>query len=222
MSRFVELLNEENVIISLSNLNTWVKKIAIRLHATQSYLKVRFPLFIEKMAPVTKVKGLMDYEVILEGFHQQGAYATQITLVIPVTSLCPCSKEISAFGAHNQRSHITVTLQISAPISLRETIQLVESKASSELYSILKRQDEKEVTEKAYLNPKFVEDLVRDIATSLSTQPLVLGYKISSENFESIHNHSAFAEINRLKVLSDVIKQTAVQEVSEEVLEEIC
>lgn len=219
MSRFVELLNEQTVILSVANLNHWAKTIAARLHATHSHIKVHFPFFIEKMAPVTKVKGLLNYEVTLEGFYQKGVALTQVTLVIPVTSLCPCSKEISAFGAHNQRSHITVTLQIKAPISIKDTIQLVESKASSELFSILKRADEKAVTEKAYQNPKFVEDMVRDIATSFNTMPIVAGYKISSENFESIHNHSAFAEIDKLKSLSELMPHKTLQ--SEASLEEV-
>ncbi len=205
MSRFVELLNEATVIISVANLHNWVQTMASRLQATHSYLKVQFPFFIEKMAPVTKVKGLLNYDVTLESYYQNGHCFTQITLVIPVTSLCPCSKEISAFGAHNQRSHITATLQVNAPISLKDTIQLIESKASSELFSILKRADEKAVTEKAYQNPKFVEDIVRDIATTLNTLPAISGYKVSSENFESIHNHSAFAEIDRLKPLSTLL-----------------
>lgn len=198
MSRFIELLNEGPVALSIPTAGLWAKTIRERLQSNQSYLKIQFPFFIEKQAPVSKAKSLMDYDIILESECHGEQTQTTVTIIIPVTSLCPCSKEISAYGAHNQRSHLTVTVQVDSVFCLKSLIQLVEDQASCELYSLLKRSDEKAVTERAYENPKFVEDLVRDVAMKLEKMPAIRGYSITSENFESIHNHSAFAQISRL------------------------
>lgn len=199
MSRFVELLNEKPALFSIKNLHAWLTTMTQRLQANNGYLQVEFPYFICKTAPVSQASSLMDYDISLSASLENQQFHSCVTLIIPITSLCPCSKEISDYGAHNQRSHVTLTLE-GAPFSLKEIIQLVERKASCELYGILKRADEKAVTERAYDNPKFVEDLVRDIATDLETLKGIHGYKISSENFESIHNHSAYAEIDRLNI----------------------
>lgn len=200
MSRFVEILNEEETVLSVATIPHWLDTIVERLHASYGFLQVNFPYFVKKYAPSSKAASLMDYDVSVRGIMENGICQTYVTIIVPVTSLCPCSKEISDYGAHNQRSHVTVTVRAAPTLSLIEIIQLVESKASCELYGILKRTDEKAVTERAYDNPKFVEDMVRDVATSLDQLETVKGYKISSENFESIHNHSAFAEIDRLWV----------------------
>lgn len=198
MSRFVEMLNERETILSIANIPTWLKTMISRLNANYGYFQAQFPYFVKKYAPASKATSLMDYDICLQGILENNQCHTLVTIVVPVTSLCPCSKEIAEYGAHNQRSHVTVTLRAKHPFSLIEIIQLIESKASCELYAILKRTDEKMVTERAYDNPKFVEDMVRDIATSLNQLDSIAGFKISSENFESIHNHSAFAEIDRL------------------------
>jgi GTP cyclohydrolase I len=200
MSRFVELLNDGEVVLSVASLSSWVKDMVARLGACEGYIRAQFPIFIKKNAPVSQISSLMDYDLIFEGFLTKGRPHTLVTVVVPVTSLCPCSKEIADYGAHNQRSHVTVTVLAQPDLSITDIIRVVEKTASCELYGILKRTDEKLITELAYDNPKFVEDMVRDIAAALEKIPAVQGFKISSENFESIHNHSAYAEIDRLWV----------------------
>lgn len=204
MSRFVEILNAQEVVLSVANMPYWLDTIGTKLEAQHCFFKAAFTYFLTKEAPISKVKGLMDYEVTLNAILFQGKPQILVTLIIPVTTLCPCSKELSKYGAHNQRSHITVTLQAGSKLSLKQIIQLVESKASCELYSIVKRSDEKYMTEKAYENPKFVEDMVRDVAAALDNCEHVMGYKVLSENFESIHNHSAYAEVDRLTLPSSL------------------
>jgi GTP cyclohydrolase I len=161
-----------------------------------------FPYFITKKAPVSKVQSLMDYQVTFLGEVKQGNPRITVKVVVPVTSLCPCSKQISDYGAHNQRSHVTVTVRIESFVWIEDIIDLVEEEASCEIYGLLKRPDEKYVTERAYDNPKFVEDMVRDIAARLNPDDRISAYMIESENFESIHNHSAYAMIERDKQLS--------------------
>lgn len=200
MSRFVEILNAQEVVLSVGNMSYWLDMMATRLEAQNCFFKASFDYFIQKSAPISKMKSYMDYHVTLNGILYQNKPHVIATLIVPVTSLCPCSKELAKYGAHNQRSNIILTLETSPKLSLQQMIQLVESKASCELYGIIKRNDEKFVTERAYENPKFVEDLVRDVAQALSKEDGILGYKVSSENFESIHNHSAYAEIDRLSL----------------------
>ncbi|MBS0288708.1 MAG: GTP cyclohydrolase I FolE2 [Proteobacteria bacterium] len=212
MSRFVEILNEDDTVLSVASIPYWLETIVSRLNAKYGHLQVDFPYFVKKLAPVSKAASLMDYDVSIRGILENNQCYTFVSVVVPVTSLCPCSKEIADYGAHNQRSHVTVTVRATPTLSLMEIIQLVESKASSDLYGILKRTDEKAVTERAYDNPKFVEDMVRDVATSLAQIESVLGYKISSENFESIHNHSAFAEIDKLWQEEDSLKKAHLRE----------
>jgi GTP cyclohydrolase I len=158
-----------------------------------------FPYFINKAAPVSGVQSLLDYEVTFVGEILDGAYSITVKVLVPVTSLCPCSKKISDYGAHNQRSHVTITARINDFIWVEDLIRIVEEQASSELYGLLKRPDEKYVTEHAYDNPKFVEDMVRDIAARLNDEKRIDAYVVESENFESIHNHSAYALIERDK-----------------------
>jgi GTP cyclohydrolase I len=172
-----------------------------RLEVTEGRIEMQFPFFIEKAAPISGVKSLLDYEVTLIGDIKAGVARITTKVVVPVTSLCPCSKEISAYGAHNQRSHITISVKGAVPLSIEDVVRIAEEQASCELYGLLKRPDEKFVTERAYDNPKFVEDLVRDVAAALNADARVESYVVESENFESIHNHSAYAMIERDKAV---------------------
>lgn len=156
---------------------------------------MEFPYFVRKEAPISKVKSLMDYQVSFIGEITGDETDVIVKVVVPVTSLCPCSKNISDYGAHNQRSHVTVTVRVDSFIWIEDLIDLVEEEASCEIFGLLKRPDEKFVTEKAYDNPKFVEDIVRDIAARLNDDKRINAYTVESENFESIHNHSAYALI---------------------------
>jgi GTP cyclohydrolase I len=158
-----------------------------------------FPYFVMKKAPVSGVESLMNYQASLIGEIRDGTEEMWIRVVVPVTSLCPCSKKISDYGAHNQRSHITIRARVREHLWIEELIDVAEQEASSEVYGILKRPDEKFVTERAYDNPKFVEDIVRDVAVRLNHDARVLAYVVEAENFESIHNHSAYALIERDK-----------------------
>lgn len=201
MSRFIEQLNLSEIVISPKRFNKLLADVAERLEAKNGYIELQFPYFIEKAAPVSGVKGLMDYQVNLIGQIEQGHTDVTLEVTVPVKSLCPCSKKISKYGAHNQRSHLTVGINCTNKLWLDELIPLIESQASAELYAILKRPDEKFVTERAYENPKFVEDVVRDVADQLNLNNSVLRYYVHAENFESIHNHSAFAVIEHDKTI---------------------
>ena len=199
MSRFVAILNAHEKEISVESFHVMLREMVERLDATTGHIEMRFPYFINKAAPVSGVKSLMDYEVTFIGEIVDGKTSFRMQVLVPVTSLCPCSKEISAYGAHNQRSHLTVSAETEAFVWIEELIELVERQASCELYGLLKRPDEKYVTERAYDNPKFVEDLVRDVAGALDGDTRVRAYRVECENFESIHNHSAYALIERDK-----------------------
>ena len=200
MSRFVEILNTQEREISVENFESMLRHMVERLEAVTGHVEMTFPYFINKSAPVSGVKSLMDYEVTFIGeIVADGSYRQTTKIVVPVTSLCPCSKKISDRGAHNQRSHVTVTAQTNSLIWIEEIVQMVEAQASCELYGLLKRPDEKFITEKAYDNPKFVEDMVRDVAGVMNAEPRIDAYIVESENFESIHNHSAYALIERDK-----------------------
>ncbi|TCT19522.1 GTP cyclohydrolase FolE2 [Thiobaca trueperi] len=199
MSRFVQILNSHEREISVSSFQDMLAEMSRRLESEAGHIEMRFPFFVNKKAPVSGVSSLLDYEVTFIGEIRDGQPNLEVKVVIPVTSLCPCSKEISAYGAHNQRSHVTVRVQTDGFIWLEELIELVEREASSELFGLLKRPDEKFVTERAYNNPKFVEDMVRDVASRLNEDRRILAYVVEAENFESIHNHSAYAMIERDK-----------------------
>ena len=195
MSRFVNILNDHEKEISYTSFNEMLGEMAELLEAESGYIEMHFPYFVNKKAPVSGVESLLDYEVSLIGEIKPGITSTRIKVQVPVTSLCPCSKSISDYGAHNQRSHVTVDAKTSGFIWIEELIDIVEKQASCELYGLLKRPDEKYVTERAYDNPKFVEDMVRDIAGELNKDDRIRQYVLESENFESIHNHSAYALI---------------------------
>ena len=195
MSRFVEILNAYEREISPDTFRAMLREMVKKLEAQSGHIEMTFPYFVTKKAPISGVQSLMDYEVTFVAEIADGKEAFTLKVLVPVTSLCPCSKKISERGAHNQRSHVTVTAQIKTFVWIEEIIDLVEREASSELYGLLKRPDEKFVTEQAFDNPKFVEDMVRDIAAGLNADSRIVSYVVESENFESIHNHSAYALI---------------------------
>lgn len=197
MSRFVGILNGHEHEIGVSRFKDMLTEMANRLESDAGHIEMRFPFFVNKRAPVTGVESLLDYDVTLIGDIHGGRPELSIKVVVPVTSLCPCSKEISSYGAHNQRSHVTVEARTRGFIWIEELIDMIESEASSQLYGLLKRPDEKFVTEFAYDNPKFVEDTVRDVARRLDGEPRIAAYRVEAENFESIHNHSAYAMVER-------------------------
>jgi len=199
MSRFVEVLHQHEREISVESFRQMLAEMTRRLDATSGHVEMHFPYFVMKTAPVSGVASLMNYEASLIGEIQDGREQMWMQVVVPVTSLCPCSKRISERGAHNQRSHITIRARVAEHLWLEDLIDIAEQEASSELFGILKRPDEKHVTERAYDNPKFVEDIVRDVAVRLNAEPRVLAYVVEAENFESIHNHSAYALIERDK-----------------------
>ncbi len=199
MSRFVEILNKNERAISVESFESILREMVSRLEAESGHVEMTFPYFVNKAAPISGVKSLLDYEVTFIGEINQGKYDITVKVLVPVTSLCPCSKKISDYGAHNQRSHVTITALINDFIWIEDIIDLVEKQASCELYGLLKRPDEKFVTERAYDNPKFVEDMVRDVAAQLNAEKRIDAYVVESENFESIHNHSAYALIEKDK-----------------------
>src|SRR5215469_5230158 len=198
MSRFVEILHCEREI-SVESFDSMLRTMTARLEADTGHIEMSFPFFVMKRAPVSGVESLMDYRASLIGEVRNGQTDMWVKVVVPVTSLCPCSKRISDYGAHNQRSHVTITARLRHHIWIEELIEIAEREASCELYGILTRPDEKYVTERAYDNPKFVEDVVRDVATRLNADQHVAAYVVESENFESIHNHSAYALIEHDK-----------------------
>lgn len=199
MSRFVEILNQHEREISVESFEKILYEMVSRLEAKSGYIEMSFPYFVNKTAPVSGVQSLLDYDVTLIGEIVNGNPVITMKVLVPVTSLCPCSKKISERGAHNQRSHVTLSLRTNEFVWIEDVIRIAEEQASCELYGLLKRPDEKFVTELAYDNPKFVEDMVRDVAAVLDADKRIDAYVVESENFESIHNHSAYALIERDK-----------------------
>ena len=195
MSRFVEILSAHEREISPDTFRSMVREMVTKLEAESGHIEMSFPYFVSKRAPVSGVASLMDYEVTFIGEIVDGRETFTLKVQVPVTSLCPCSKGISERGAHNQRSHVTIAARIKTFVWIEELIDIAEDEASCQLYGLLKRPDEKFVTENAYDNPKFVEDMVRDVAARLNADKRIESYVVESENFESIHNHSAYAMI---------------------------
>lgn len=198
MSRFLEILGEHNQDVSGETVQEILAKLRDRLHAETAHIEVKFTLFRAKAAPVTGKVGMMGYEC---GFIAAGGKTNDfwLHLVVPVTTLCPCSKEISDFGAHNQRGYVTVRVRPEGMLWLEDVIDMIEASGSAQLYPVLKRPDEKFVTEQAYQNPRFVEDMVREVAIAFDNEPRILAYEIEVENHESIHDHNAYAYIQRQK-----------------------
>ena len=193
MSRFVALMESRQRPLDYGELQNLTQQMLELLGADAGRISVSFPFFRSKSAPVSGIRSLLDYDVTISGEVSGGAYAYGLKVLVPVTSLCPCSKEISQYGAHNQRSHVTVSLICTEDVPPEDIIDIVEAQASCQLYGLLKRPDEKYVTEHAYENPKFVEDMVRDVAVALRGDKRIASFTVESENFESIHNHSAYA-----------------------------
>ncbi len=201
MSRFVEILHSNKSMINMQNFPGILTEMRERLEAESAHLHVRFPYFIRKEAPVSGVPGYMEYQCGFSGYMDGSGKMKRfvVSVSVPVTTLCPCSKEISAYGAHNQRGTANVTVTFRKFFWIEDLISMIEQCASSGIYSVLKREDEKHVTEQAFENPKFVEDVVRDIAEALNRDLNITSYAIEAENYESIHNHSAYAFLERTK-----------------------
>lgn len=197
MSRFIEVLNAHGGVVHVENIPDILRAMQARLSAESAHLDMEFPFFLTKRAPVTGREGVVDYTARFSASATGQEIDFILTVVVGVTTLCPCSKAISRFGAHNQRGYVTVSIRAREIVWIEDLIALVESCASSELYSLLKRPDEKAVTERAYENPVFVEDLVRNVAQKLNDHPDISWYRVEAENQESIHNHNAYACIER-------------------------
>jgi len=197
MSRFIEVLHAHGNVVHVENIPDILRAMQQRLDSQTAHLEMDFPFFLEKSAPVTGKAGLMDYQARFDATANGPEIDFILEVRAHVTTLCPCSKAISESGAHNQRGRVTVQLRSDETIWIEDVIALIEASASSELYSLLKRPDEKYVTERAYENPVFVEDLVRNVAQRLNAHPHVTWYKVEAENFESIHNHNAYACIEK-------------------------
>ena len=199
MSRFVEVLNSHGPVLHVDNIRDILEQLTERLDSQCAHVEFEFPFFLEKAAPVTGAVGLLDYTARFSATLDRGTMDFVLTVLVPVTTLCPCSKAISVHGAHNQRGQVTLAVRFGKPIWIEDLIRLVEDSASSELYSLLKRPDEKAVTERAFDNPVFVEDLVRNVAAQANANTAITWYHVEAENFESIHNHSAYAVIEKTK-----------------------
>jgi len=197
MSRFVAWLDAIDAPLDLASLRSGFAVMLEKLHATEGRIEARFPFFLRKRAPVSGVESLLEYQGRWIAEARSGVTSIWAEVVVPVKSLCPCSKEISDYGAHNQRSHVTIRVELKDEIQWIELVRFAEESASSEIWPMLKRADEKWVTERAYENPKFVEDLVRDVALRLNADARIGRYSVDVENFESIHAHSAYARIER-------------------------
>lgn len=199
MSRFVEILNHYHGRISVQEIESILKAMTDRFASQTAHLEIRFPYFVQKSAPVSGATSLMDYECAFHATLDTGKETTHFDLTleanVPVTTLCPCSREISDHGAHNQRSIITIRVKSTELVWLENLIEIAESEASAPLYTLLKREDEKHVTEQAYRNPRFAEDIVRAIALQLKADTRISWYQIETKNMESIHNHNAYAQV---------------------------
>ena len=195
MSRFVEVLHAHGNVLTVADIAAMPRELLKKLDSEKAHVEFRFPYFRTKAAPATGAKGLIDYGVIFEVNAAKDNVDFVVTVEVPVTTLCPCSKAISARGAHNQRGVVTFAVRFSEPVWIEDLIEMVEASASCGLYSLLKRPDEKLVTEAAYDNPVFVEDLVRNVATRARKHKHITWFRVEAENFESIHNHNAYAVV---------------------------
>jgi GTP cyclohydrolase I len=197
MSRFIEVLNAHGSVVHVENINDILYAMQDKFEAATSHLEMEFPYFLVKKAPVSGMESVMDYvaRFSASACHREIDFVLMVKAM--VTTLCPCSKAIAAYGAHNQRGEVTVQIRSRKAVWIEDLIGIIEGSASSELYALLKRQDEKAVTERAYENPVFVEDLVRNVALRLNAHPEVTWYKVEAENHESIHNHNAYACIEK-------------------------
>lgn len=198
MSRFIEILNEYHHTLHIDKIGEILEKTKRKLHAEEAHIEVHFPYFIEKTAPVSKTKSLMEYRCFFSGtLGEKEDFVLGVE--VPITTLCPCSKEIAKYGAHNQRSMLQIQIRYQGFVWLEELIEIAEASGSSPIYALLKRRDEKFVTERAYENPRFVEDVVREVSLQLDKDPRITWYRVESENIESIHNHNAYASVERTR-----------------------
>jgi GTP cyclohydrolase I len=193
MSRFIEVLNAHGGVIHVENIDDILRAMQKKLNAATAHLEIEFPYFMSKKSPVSQQESLMDYIARFDATGRNGELDFVLTVKANVTTLCPCSKASAKYGAHNQRGEVTVQIRSREIVWIEDLIAVIESSASSELYALLKRQDEKAVTERAYENPVFVEDMVRNVAVKLNADDRITWYKVEAENFESIHNHNAYA-----------------------------
>jgi GTP cyclohydrolase I len=194
MSRFLEVLNGYHKDTIVDNLEALLSEVNNQLNSKKAYIKIEFPYFIKKIAPVSKLSSLLDYKCLFEA-SLSDRFEFILGVTVPITTLCPCSKEISDYGAHNQRSYVTVMVKYNGFVWIEELVDIVEKVASSEIYPLLKRPDEKYVTERAYEKPAFVEDIVRDVTLALREDKRIYWFSVESENIESIHNHNAYAKV---------------------------
>lgn len=199
MSRFIEILNRHCHDINIKNLKVLLEDMKRLLDASNAHIEISFPYFIAKEAPISRAASLMEYRVTYLASLDENSLDLVLEIKVPVTTLCPCSREISAHGAHNQRGLVTLKVRFSRFIWIEDLIALVESSASCEIFSLLKREDEKFVTETAFANPRFVEDVVREVSVKLTADPNITWFAVEMENMESIHNHSAYAFIEYRK-----------------------
>ena len=197
MSRFIEILNDYRGQINIKTFQQILEEMREKLDAESAHLEIEFPYFIEKEAPVSGAKSLMEYQCGFFGESNGRRNDFLVGITVPVTTVCPCSKEISNVGAHNQRSIVKLKVKFKKFFWIEDIIKLVEDSASCEVYSLLKRPDEKYVTEKAFGKPMFVEDVVRSVAEKLNKTDNIISYRVEAENIESIHNHSAYAYIEK-------------------------
>jgi GTP cyclohydrolase I len=195
MSRFIEVLNEFGPELHVDNIRDILEDLVARLHSESAHVDFEFPFFLEKTAPATGAKGMMDYNVRFAATIERGVVDFVVTVIVPVTTLCPCSKAISARGAHNQRGQVTFSVRFKKPIWIEDLVRLVEDSASCELYSVLKRPDEKAVTERAYDNPVFVEDLVRNIAERAEADEQITWYCVEARTSSRSTITTHFARI---------------------------
>ena len=197
MSRFIEVLNAHGNVVHVENISEILHALQKKFHAAISHLEIEFPYFMVKKAPVSRMESVMDYIARFDATACGRDIDFVLTVKANVTTLCPCSRAIAKYGAHNQRGEVTVAIRMRKSVWIEDLVAMIESSASSELFALLKRQDEKAVTERAYKNPVFVEDLVRNVALKLNADARVWWYKVEAENFESIHNHNAYACIEK-------------------------
>ena len=195
MSRFIEVFNAHREDLSMPRFLGMLGEIRQSLDAETAYSDIHFPYFIEKAAPVSRAKSVMSYDCVYSGRVSDEARSFRVSVSVPVQTVCPCSKAISAHGAHNQRGLVTATVDVGPFFWLEDLIAVIESAASCDVYTLLKRDDEKYVTEKAFENPRFVEDVVRDALRNIAGMGIFKGFSVEAENFESIHNHSAYAYV---------------------------
>ena len=198
MSRFIEVLNSYHNDNIIDNLEPLLRKIKNKLSSKKAYISIKFPYFILKSAPISQISSLLNYECVFEASLDE-IYEFYFGVTVPVTSLCPCSKAISDFGAHNQRAYVSLRVQYNKFVWIEEMIEMIEKSASCEIYPLLKRPDEKYVTEKAYKNPVFVEDIVRSVTDKLRKDSRITFFSVEVESIESIHNHNAFAQVHEDK-----------------------